>query len=92
MRFDITVNGRPYEISVAVRELQNEGATSMGMDNKEQQEVLDEIKSLFADLSAELAWLNSHGNNYTKTQADAIDNIHSFISDIYHEQAFHRLW
>ena len=91
MTKDITVNGKAYEMTISFRELINDGATSVSMDDKDIERVCADINSLMRELEHTLFWLNTHNRNYTKRQGYDIDSAYTFISDINNFGAFHNL-
>ena len=52
MTFEITVNGKLYEMNIGFRELINDGRTSVSMGEEEQRAVFDEIRNMVIDTSA----------------------------------------
>lgn len=79
MTFEITVNGKPYEMNIGFRELINDGRTSVSMDEEEQRAVFDEIRDMVIDTSAGVYHLKTHNKNYTKDQYNRIVDLHCFL-------------
>lgn len=79
MTFEITVNGKPYEMNIGFRELINDGRTSVSMDEEEQRAVFDEIRNMVIDTGLSALWLSQHNKNYTKEQYNRIVDLHCFL-------------
>lgn len=79
MTFEITVNGKPYEMEIGFRELINDGRTSVSMGAEEQRAVFDEIRNMVIDTGLSALWLSRHNKNYTKDQYYRIVDLHCFL-------------
>lgn len=86
MTFEITVNGKPYEMNIGFRELINDGRTSVSMSDADMEEVAEAIREMFIDAALNALHLVKHNKNYTKDQFERIDDLRTFLYGVEHGQ------